>query len=200
MTTIFLDIESIPAQRPDLIARIAAKHLDNPEKAMEEHRKTSLNAAAGEIFCIGYAIDDAPAEVLVRDWRDPAAETSMLRDFVEVVRAERDIVLVAHNAEFDRNFIRQRCLVRGVEAPRVLTGAGQKPWENAWSCTMQLWCGTPQGRISLDDLCLALGLPGKDDLPGSKVWDAVMAGETHKVVSHCRQDVEVLRHVHQRLT
>lgn len=204
MTTIYVDIETIPTQRPDIMARIAAKHGLNDEKALEEHRKTSLNAAAGEIYCIGFAFDDEPVQVLTRQSMTLTGERELLRDFVNVVwseraAAEKNLIFVAHNAEFDRNFIRQRLLVHGIEAPRALTGAGQKPWENAWQCTMQMWCGNMQGRISLDDLALALGCSSKDELHGSKVWDAVLAGEGHKVVDHCRQDIEVLREVHKRL-
>jgi hypothetical protein len=199
MTTLYLDVETIPTQRADLMARIAAKHIDDPKKADEEHRKTSLNAAYGEIVCVCYAVDDEPVETLVRDWRQRDGEHKLLCDLVGVVRGLRDLTIVAHHAEFDRHFIRQRLAVHGVEAPKTLTGVGQKPWENAWQCTMAMWCGTPQGRISLSDLALALNLPGKDDLHGSKVWDAVLAGQTDLVVAHCRQDVECLRAVHRRL-
>ena len=199
MTTIYIDVESIPSQRVDIMARIAAKHLDDPKKADEEHRKTSLNAAYGEIVCVCYAIDDEPVQTLSRDWRDLGAEREMLRSLVSIVREQRDVRFVAHNADFDRTFIRQRCLVQGVEAPKVLTGAGAKPWEAGWQCTMQMWTGTLQGRISLDELALALGVQGKDGMHGSKVWDAVMAGEVDKVISHCQQDVECLRQVHKRL-
>lgn len=199
MPIVYLDVETIPTQRVDLMARIASKHIEDPKKADEEHRKTSLNAAYGELVCICYAVDDEPVQSLVRDWRDLGDEANILRSLVGVVRGLKDVRFVAHNAEFDRTFIRQRLMVHDVAAPKALTGAGAKPWDTAWACTMALWTGNLQGRISLDDLALALTLPGKDGLHGSKVWDAVLAGETDKVVAHCRQDVECLRMVHKRL-
>jgi hypothetical protein len=65
---------------------------------------------------------------------------------------------------------------------------------------MRTWCDTPQGRISLADLALALSLPvGKDDLPGSEVYDAMLRGEVARVVSHCERDVELVRAVWQML-
>lgn len=199
MTTLYVDIETIPSQRVDIMAKIASEHLDDAKAADAAHRKTSLNAAYGEIVCICYAVDDEPVETLVRDWRSSDGERQLLKSLVGVVRGLEGVRIVAHNAEFDRNFIRQRLHVHDIDAPKVLTGAGAKPWETGWQCTMQMWTGNLQGRISLEDLALALNLPGKDGLHGSKVWDAVMAGETDKVVAHCRQDVECLRQVHKRL-
>ena len=65
--------------------------------------------------------------------------------------------------------------------------------------TMVQWGGMKPGG-SLDKLCRALGMPGKNGFDGSMVWDAVKAGEFAKVQAYCVEDVEKVRAIHKRMT
>lgn len=210
LATVYVDVETIPTMRPDVMARIAAKHLDDkdPEKTRkkvdEEHRKTSLDGTFGELACICWAVDDGAINYSYRALG--GREHDVLRDFTFAMDDLADkvgadnILYVAHNADFDRLFLTKRMTVHRLYGPPGLAPRGEKPWDLQWQCTMRTWCDTPQGRISLADLALALSLPvGKDDLPGSEVYDAMLAGEYERVRMHCERDVELVRQVWARL-
>ena len=210
LATVYVDVETVPTMRPDVMARIAAKHLDekDPEKTRkkvdEEHRKTSLDGTFGELACISWAVDDSPITSSYRALASPetpvlSAFTFAMDDLADRIGSD-NILYVAHNADFDRLFLTKRMTIHRLYGPPGLAPRGEKPWDLQWQCTMRTWCDTPQGRISLADLALALSLPvGKDDLPGSEVYDAMLRGEHERVRQHCERDVELVRQVWARL-
>ena len=210
LATVYVDVETVPTMRPDVMARIAAKHIDDkdPEKTRkkvdEEHRKTSLDGTFGELACISWAVDDAPITSSYRSLAGPetpvlSAFTFAMDDLADRVGSD-NILYVAHNADFDRLFLTKRMTIHRLYGPPGLAPRGEKPWDLQWQCTMRTWCDTPQSRISLADLALALSLPvGKDDLPGSEVYDAMLRGEHERVRQHCERDVELVRQVWARL-
>ena len=56
-------------------------------------------------------------------------------------------------------------------------------------------------RISMNDLCLALGIDGKgDDIDGSKVWDFVQQGKIAEVAEYNKADVVRTRAIYNRMT
>ncbi|MCL2076308.1 MAG: ribonuclease H [Betaproteobacteria bacterium] len=115
MTTIYLDIETIPAQKPELIellrdeaetekAAVAAPgNYKDPAKIQEyvaekragidaafdeRYRRTALDGAYGQIAVIGYAIDDLPPVTLYSDhWDKPHYEAGLLENFNEDLRS-----------------------------------------------------------------------------------------------------------------
>lgn len=224
---ITLDIESIPAQRPDVLEEIRAtiKPPGNIKKAEtiaawmeaeapaaidEAYRKTGLDGAYGQICVIGFAVDDAgPQTVWAPDWQNPNSERELLEDFYIALgdmispSAERSIMLVGHNVvSFDLRFMVQRSIVKGIRPHGVIARAAQaKPWEtDKVFDTMVQWAGAGN-RISLDKLCKALGIESpKGDITGATVWDAVKAGRIEEVVEYCAGDVIATREVHRRLT
>ena len=200
---IFLDTETIASRRMDVAAHIAAKHYDADDvvkaakKAAAELEKTSLSGLFGELAVISWAIENEVPVTLVRDMADPDGERHMLEAFAGMnIDAAR---IVAHNAEFDRLMIRQRAIVHGVKLPKIYMAHDVKPWESQWRCTMALWCDSRTGRVSLDDLCLALGSPGKDGIDGSMVDGMVRAGRIDEVAAYCADDVRRVRAVYQRI-
>lgn len=204
MTTNFLDTETIASRRIDVQQHIAAKHLDPDElvkaakKAATELEKTSLSGLFGELAVLSFARDDDEPITGVRNMADPMGERELLRWFADQpgIDAAR---IVAHNAEFDRLMIRHRAIVHGVKLPKVYMASDVKPWESRWRCTMALWCDSRAGRVSLDDLCLALGLPGKQGIDGSMVNAMVAAGRIDEVAAYCADDVRRVRAVYQRI-
>ena len=64
--------------------------------------------------------------------------------------------------------------------------------------TMTAWAGA-RGTISLDNLCAALGIPGKGDgFDGSQVAQAWADGRHDEIAQYCRDDVQRVRAVWQK--
>jgi hypothetical protein len=200
---VYLDTETVPSSRLDVAEHIAAKHFDADDiakaakKAAADLDKTSLSGLFGELAVISWANDDDEPCTLTRNFSRPDGEREMLEAFAEC-DVEGDQI-VAHNAEFDRNMIRQRAIVLGVALPRVYSAIDVKPWESRWRCTMAMWADSRTGRVSLDDLCLAFGLPGKGGVDGSMVAGMVRAGRLEEVAAYCADDVRRVRAIYQRM-
>ena len=199
----YIDTETVPSLRADVAAHFAAKHYDPSDlekaakAAAKDLDKTSLSGLFGELAVIGWANDDEEPVTLVRDFDDPDGERVLLETFAQCdVEGDK---IVAHNADFDRSMIRQRALVLGVALPRAYLATDVKPWESRWQCTMALWTDDRRGRVSLDDLCLAFGLPGKGGVNGSMVAEMVRQGRIAQVAAYCADDVRRVRAVYQRM-
>lgn len=200
---VYLDTETVPSSRVDVAAHYAAKHYDADDltkaakAAAKDLDKTSLSGLFGELAVISWANDDNEPCTLVRNFHRPDGEREMLEAFADC-DVEGDAI-VAHNAEFDRSMIRQRAIVLGVALPKRYAATDAKPWESVWQCTMALWTDDRRGRVSLDDLCLALGLPGKGGVDGSMVADMVRSGRIDEVAAYCADDVRRVRAIYKRI-
>lgn len=223
---LYLDIETIPSQRADVRDMIADtikppgtykkaetiaewEKNDEPAAIEESLRKTSLDGAFGQIVVIGAAIDDGePVALYGENWQEGYCEQTILSSFngwlSKSIQPSEELstVIVGHYvSEFDLRFIRHRSIINGVRPHKVIARACEaKPWEtDKVYDTMVQWSGV-KDRISLDKLCLALGIPGKGDMDGSKVWDAVLNGRIADVAAYCADDVRKVREVHKRMT
>lgn len=164
-------------------------------------RKTSFDATQGQICCIGWAFDEEPAQsdgIIT-----PIDEADVLVQFFHSLRQRFDVrrrpLFIGHNhVGFDLPFIFRRAVILGVEPPAFLPSV-PRPWDESVFDTMYQWAGHGN-RISMDDLCKALGIPGKDGMDGSMVCDAFMAGRINEIAEYCRGDVERTRQIYQRMT
>ena len=217
MTYLYLDIETVPAQSDEAKARIAANvkppaqmkkaetiaawEKDQKADAVAEAiSKTGLNGAYGHICCIGFAIDDSPATSI--SWPTNATnEAEAIRGFYSVVGeaiGNRFPMVIGHNvAAFDIRFLWQRAMVLGVRMPAWFP-RDPKPWSNEVFDTMAAWAGA-RDTISMDNLCAALGLPGKGDIDGSMVGALWASGEYERIAEYCRADVERTRSIHRKM-
>lgn len=217
MTYLYVDIETIPAQSEaakSIIAlsvkppaqmkkadTIAAWEKEQKAQSVEEAiAKTSLNAAFGQICCIGLAIDDGQAYSI--SWPiNVASEMDMIKGFFgivsEAIGTSLPVIVGHYVAGFDLRFIWQRCIVLGIRAPAWLP-LDPKPWDDRVFDTMTAWAGA-RDTISMDNLCVALGLPGKGDIDGSKVAAMWANGEHEAIASYCRGDVERTRAIHRKM-
>jgi hypothetical protein len=237
LKNIFLDIETIPAQRSDVRSHLAAKIgkktaielanvrapsnykdaakiadyiesakaalLDGEQAAIDEAvNKTGLNGAFGQVVCIGIALDDAAPTVI--HGMNECENLLGLNVVLDQVRKADwySTSIVGHNVSaFDLRFLLQRFIVNQVKPhPIIVRGANAKPWQGEIVYdTMTQFAGTGN-RISLDDLCVALGLPGKGDITGADVWPMVQAGKLKEVADYCADDVTKTREVFKRMT
>lgn len=244
---LFLDIETIPAQRPDVLEDIRSSEKAALETAItavkppsnygsdaatkwwmekgnpqitalqaafdqtvdECYRKTGLDGSFGQIACVSFAFRKAePYTVWNADWGRPDYEKCVLEgvnltlgDTIQPNMHSVCQVVGHHVGAFDLRFIVQRSIVLGIRPhPVLLRAAEAKPWDkDAIYDTMTQWAGVGK-TISLDKLCRALGLPGKGDMDGSKVWDAIKDGRIAEVAEYCADDVRKVRAVWERMT
>lgn len=217
-TELFFDIETIPSQLPGIREEIAAGvtapgQYSKPEsiaKWLEENReaaaeaewlKTSFDGGLGQVCVIGWAIgDDAPKSLQVADLGQEA-ERELLAEFFGVVqRAGSGLRFVGHNAiGFDLKFMWKRAMVLGIKPPWTFPRA-PKPWAENVADTMLMWDGDQRAGGSMDRLCKLLGIPGKGDMDGSKVWPMVRDGRIEEVAAYCRGDVARTRAMYRRMT
>lgn len=210
--TVFLDIETIPCQSEEAIAAIRdgitppanIKKDDSKAKWLEENladataeavAKTSFNPALGHICTIGWAMDDE--EPVAAHARTVEEEADVLRAFFASIKGHHRTTLVGHNlGAFDLRFILCRSVVLGIKLPPCLP-RDPKPWDKTVFDTMTAWAGA-RDRISMDNLCRALGLKGKDGFDGSMVAEAWANGEHDRIAEYCKSDVETTREVWRR--
>jgi len=192
-----------------IAANIAEQHAAIDAAMDDKWRKTSFDGAYGQIAVIGFALnDDDPCSLWLEDWEMPKAERHILTAFNDSlsklipVNMEPATCVVGHNVSaFDLRFLAQRSIICGVRPhPVISRAAAAKPWESDRVYdTMIQWAGVG-GRIKLDKLCKALGLPGKGDVDGSKVWDYVRDGRISEIADYCADDVRKTRDVYRRMT
>ena len=174
------------------------------DQADQEWRKTALSGDRGEIVVIGWAFDDKPAQVAYRGLAE--TEPPVLEEFFDALYLELNKPgrpttpqWVGHNVkEFDLRFIFQRAVING-RRPTAYLPHDARPGSDLIFDTMTAWAGFGN-RISQDRLCRALGIPGKDGMDGSMVWDAIRDGREDAVAEYCRADVERVREIHKRMT
>ena len=214
MDRLFLDIESIPTDDPTVIAEIESSisppgNISKPESVAqwvsekkpalvrESISKTSFNGAHGSIACIAWAWNDDEPQVL--DTRS-FNEFTVLSEFSRLVSAKKAFApkIVGHYvADFDLRFLWQRAFIHGVRMP-AFWPRDPKPWSQEVRDTMQMWAGS-KGTISLDNLCKALGIEGKNGFDGSMVAEAWKNGEYDKVTYYCMDDVRRARAAYKRM-
>jgi hypothetical protein len=214
---LYLDIETIPSQSPEVHARIAEtikppatykkaetiaawEQNEKPSAIKEAIAKTALDGSVGHVCCVGFACDDNPATH--RMMIDGLDEKDTIRAFLDTadswVPSYGSVTIIGHNVvNFDIRFLWQRAIVLGIRMP-LWFPRDPKPWGNEAFDTMTAFAGQ-RGTIGLDRLSLALGMDGKGDIDGSMIGDLWAAGEYDKIASYCRADVERTRKIHQRM-
>ncbi len=218
---IYLDIETIPAQDAGVRAElaltvkppgtlkkaesIAAWERDERAQAVEDAwLKTGLDGTYGQVWCIGWAIEDEHAQVLRATDFGAEAERDLLKRWTASIQSSYSgnsgtrPTIVGHNIiGFDLPFLWRRAIIRSVKPPFWLP-RNPKPWSDAVIDTMLMWAGD-RGTIGLDRLARALGENGKAGMTGADVWPALQAGRAADVAAYCADDVELTRRIHKRL-
>ena len=219
MTFITLDIETVGTSRKDVVDYIAKniKHPATHKKAEtiakwyqeeapaaieEAVSRTGLDGAFGQVVCVGLQFDDAdPEAVFGLDEKDLLLRLNEKLDFIPRSMHSAS-TLIGHNVlDFDIRFLWQRYIVNGVRPhPIINTSVNAKAWDNKVFDTMTQFAGFGK-HISLDKLCLALGIPSpKCDMDGSMVSKYVADGRLNDVVEYCLQDIVATSACYKRMT
>jgi len=214
-----MDIETIPTEDESVIKQITDsikppgnikkaetieewEKNDKPQAVKDAIQKTALNGAYGRIACIGIAIDDS--DIRCASELDEAKILRGVFDFMEDEYAESRIggrpVFIGHNlTDFDLRFIFHRAVILGVKPPAFFP-INARSWSTEIFDTMTYWAGHGN-RISLDNLCKALGIEGKStEYTWENVYPSFKAGDFSAIGEYCMSDVDKARQIYKRLT
>lgn len=167
-------------------------------------RKTSFDGTYGRALSVGFSFGDE-VEVKYCD-HESQSEGDLLQDSFDAIDAAlckrnpsakgRPPFFVGHNIPFDLKFLFRRAVIIGVKPPFGLPFFGRHNQD--FYCTSKAWCEYGE-RVSLDNLCKALGLKGKDGFDGSMVCDAFYNGEHDRIKEYNVDDVEKVIGIYNRL-
>lgn len=211
MHKIFLDIETLPADEKDLekLKTLFEKKHDefDQDKFDEFLGKTSFDGAFGRIICIGYAVDEDPAQYFCNDGN----EKKTLQEFWDLVNAlsifprnpqypDYGLQFIGHNVmDFDLRFIYQRSIVLGVKPAYELNFARYRSYPIY--DTMKEWVKWANSSVGLEYLAIALGIPSpKDGIDGSQVAEFYKKGKVKEICEYCKRDVQTTRDVFRKMT
>lgn len=163
-------------------------------------RKTSFDGAQGRIFCACVALGEAePVKFFGDD------EARILRGLFDVVSAyilQNNMLrptFIGHNiAAFDLRFIFQRAVINRVPVP-LWFPRNARPRDDSVNDTMLMWAGQG-GRVSLANLCEALGIESDNEMDGSMVFDLYTQGWWRSIADYCADDVRITRECWKRMT
>jgi len=209
------DLETLPTNDPAIIDELAkgikppATHkkqetidawmIENKESALKELvAKTSFDGALGRIACIAWSIDDEPVCVS----GDEQSEPESIKAFYSFIESEcENVTFCGHNiAGFDLPFLKHRSIIHGLKPPKSLLQAmNAKPWDSCIADTMLMWSSDSQKRASMDKLCKALGIQGKEGFDGSMVAETWPV-DPQKVIEYCKDDVRRTIEIYNRIT
>lgn len=166
-----------------------------PAAIEEKLSKGGLDAAIGHVICIGYAVNDEPAVAHMAE--TPEDESVILNTLLSRIATLQAPTFIGHNlAGFDIKFLKQRCMVLGLDYRLLPYDA--KPWDAVLYDTMTEW--DAKNYTKLDKLAKAFGLEGKTDgMDGSQVWDYYKAGRFDEIAAYCADDVELTRNVANKM-
>jgi predicted PolB exonuclease-like 3'-5' exonuclease len=204
MTKLYFDIETIPVaqEKMQLMQRLYEDKLAKDRRIAEQYpdfdeyyKRTALNGAFGQLFCIGVIKEKDGIETVNRVIIGP--EKGMLEAFWEL---SNDVQLfIGHGVRFfDFKFLMQRSIIHGVSYRKI---SMYKFADNPIYDTMDQWM-CYDGTISLHELAIALGIPSPKEsgIDGSQVYDFYLAGKTQDICDYCERDVATVRSVYRRLT
>lgn len=210
---VYFDIETIPCQDPAYLDKLRAevtapasyKKPESIEAWLSENResaaqealaKTSFDAGRGHVCTIAWAKNDGD---VIHCTGSVGFEAKLIADFFACLDDYHSETLVGHYIHgFDIPFLTKRAIALGVNLPpKHVWPRDPKPWSNGLHDTMVMWSGA-KDKISMDNLCDILGIPGKGDFDGSMVAEAWANGEHDKIANYCADDVERTRAIHQK--
>ena len=213
-TYVYFDLETIPTQDDAYRDRIAETitppgNIKKPESidawlienrdaaAQEKIDKTSFDGGRGHVCTIAWAKNGA--DIHAEHAERVEDEEEVIRAFFEALDPFHSQVLTGHNITgFDVPFLLKRAVKLGIPLPAPTTlPRDPKPWDKTVFDTMTAWAGG-RDRISMNDLCEILSIPGKDGMDGSMVAQAWADGRHEEIRRYCCDDVERTREIHKR--
>lgn len=173
----------------------------------EKWEKTSsLYAEFSKVCAVSVALLSSDKTTLVCKELFGDSEEQILKDlanFLDKANTIPENRLVAHAGKFfDYPFLCKRYIINGMDIPKMLDTAHQKPWESKNLCSnTDIWKmgGTGAGS-SLQALCTALKVPvSKVDMVGDQVGKEYFKGKYEEIGRYCSYDAVALFNVLMRI-
>ena len=191
--------------KDDMIARWVSELADKKAEpmAVEQWKKTSFNPELSPIACISIKTQFTTADFYTSEFVN---EGEMLEQFHDAINSMTHAngaqiskpYFIGHNiGKFDLPFIYKRSVINNVKPCSGVKWIDGRHGQHHF-CTMLAWAGFGN-RISADNLCKLLGITGKGDMDGSKVYDEWQKNP-QKVIEYCADDVRMVSELHKRLT
>src|SRR4030042_4953079 len=194
---LFFDLETIPA--PEKLRKVVVeaerKKARNREIAGDDealYRASAISGDFGQIFCISYAIDDNPVQVI------SGQEDEILTKWWQVAQSTH--VFIGHNIiDFDIPFLYKRSIVHKIKPSQQLP-VKRYQTENIFDTAKEWSRWDNFSQTSLHNLSIALGLPSSQDkMDGSQVYDFYLGKRYQDIYTYCKKDVELTRQVYKRM-
>lgn len=201
---LFIDIETIPAD--EKIKDVAITQALSKQNKYQNNKKTvksretlyhdtAISGDFGQIFCIGYAIDNQNVEII------KGQEADILKTWWQV--ADRADLFIGHNImDFDLRFIFKRSIINKIKPTARHLNLSFARYRNfPIYDTMREWEKWSQSFISLDTLAKALGLESSKDggINGSQVYNYYLKKKYEAIYEYCKRDVELTRKIYKRM-
>lgn len=201
---LFFDIETIPAPEKyrEIATELTIKKMSQKNGKVKvtakqrenTYRWSSISGDFGQIFCIGYAVNDQDVEII------SGREENILEAWWQV--ADKADVFIGHNImDFDLRFIFKRSIVHKIKPSAKHLNLSFARYRNfPIFDTMREWEKWSQSYISLDTLAKILDLPtSKDVIDGSQVYDYFLEEKFEEIYEYCKKDVILTREVYKRM-
>ena len=196
---LFFDLETIPAaddlrEAATESERNKWKNRDFAEDDEALYRASALSGNFGRIFCIGYAFDNNPTQVIKGKERD-----ILIKWWGIAARATK---FIGHNIiNFDIPFLYKRSIVHRCSPSQMLPIKNFET-DNIYDTDKQWNRWVYQSSIKLHHLAITLGLPSSKDggIDGSQVYDFYLKGQHQQIYDYCKRDVELTRKIYKRMT
>jgi hypothetical protein len=194
MNVIVWDLETVPDLRGFAAANgLAEKTEDQVLDALGDKFPKHIYHS---IVCIGALVARREqgawvVEALGAPHIGERSEKQLISTFADKI-AECSPQLVTFNGNsFDLPVLRYRAMINGVSAP----GLSARPYfarytEDALDLCDVLSSYSPQGKVSLHELCKVMGLPGKpDSIDGGEVHRYFREGKIKEIADYCETDI-----------
>ena len=213
MLKVFIDIETLPEQNPNMeeykagikapaqykkqesIDKWLADNADS--EAEKAWLKTSFDGGKGQLCCIGVSINGDTRVLTGSEANMLVSLNAFIGEFTDFAQVKQEVMFIAHNAKFDLPFLHKRFVINQIK-PQFKTVWHGRHGQHHY-CTMEAWAGFG-GKISQTNLCKLLGIePKKGDMDGSQVWPEYQKGNIDKIAEYCKSDVETVIEIYNRL-
>jgi len=208
---IYIDIETIPAGEPiDPMTLTPPATMSKPETiaawykdkavdlAAEKYRARSLDSMQGQILCIGYAIGDEPAAVVMAG--DELETLIQFQTFVNSImgRWDEPVNFVGWNIRtFDVPYIWRKAIK--YELAYLKKAFNRDRNRGNIVDLMEIWGADFRDMRKGSDVAAFLGLPCDDTVSGKDVYGLYLEGRTGEIAGHCKSDVETVREIYRRI-